>query len=754
MADTTPIPAAPEVLIYDSHIPALTDGYYKIRVSQTFKVAVPGAANDKPYTVTAPDFDFEVAGEQYAIDPQQVDSVFPPANANGDFTGILPNIILNRSTLPWEREIFLTDTGSKDPIPQTGPPPVKPWMALLLFTEDELVDASKLATLDPVKFNTMTVTQENWEAGKFGRIATGDKNKPTLSGLFIDSSIKDGLLNSILPFSTTASSGSFVEASYLAHVRGKAGGEKAVIVGSRMPVKNKRNIVHLVSLEENYYASGVFAGKTLVNNDADNAADKAKQYYGFASLQSWEFFCTDHFIVTPEVVATYTDITNSGIKIKEALAAILNTEYYDESDFINAINANIPSGATIPNNAAVADSAATVAVKNALFAAFEVAHLNQILTHLNLNSSHAGMRLSATDGLSAQGYIKLPYKLRTGNTINSIYRGPLMPGNVTGKAVADFFAKPLPRTGDDMLQFLNAADKAVVDSSYLPAVDISYASAWELGRLLALRDKNFSIALFQWKRTCYQTYKSLANGATYAAPPMPAFVRTWFDDMLLLKYVPFNYLVPSEDYLPFESIRFFVVDQYWLQCLVDGAFSIARISANDAMIDAQLYQQQSPFKSSLSAPVVGNALSGFLLRSRAVSGWPHLVIEGSNKTGNSNLFQTNLSPNLLLCLFDNVITNLCLYQKPESVHFGFEQDNNDDNLHVLYTSPPADDSAAAPVIQEVAVALHANNKVDIAGLYAKLDTAYTKDNGSPAFCTASFTALLVQDIEKINFSIA
>jgi hypothetical protein len=32
-------------------------------------------------------------------------------------------------------------------------------------------------------------------------------------------------------------------------------------------------------------------------------------------------------------------------------------------------------------------------------------------------------------------------------------------------------------------------------------LDVSYAAAWEIGRLLALRSKSFSAALYNWKRS-------------------------------------------------------------------------------------------------------------------------------------------------------------------------------------------------------------------------------------------------------------
>ena len=84
--------------------------------------------------------------------------------------------------------------------------------------------------------------------------------------------------------------------------------------------------------------------------------------------------------------------------------------------------------------------------------------------------------------------------------------------------------------------------------------DISYATAWELGRLLALRDSGVGVQLHQWKRQVAQTgaaaeWVKVAPelvSPTTASPVFPAALRDWFENALsLLVAVPFNYLVPG-----------------------------------------------------------------------------------------------------------------------------------------------------------------------------------------------------------------
>ena len=56
--------------------------------------------------------------------------MFPPPGSLGEHSNVLPHIILKRSTLPWERQ---ADPGDKN----------VPWLALLLFEEEEIQDPPK-----------------------------------------------------------------------------------------------------------------------------------------------------------------------------------------------------------------------------------------------------------------------------------------------------------------------------------------------------------------------------------------------------------------------------------------------------------------------------------------------------------------------------------------------------------------------------------------------------------------------------------
>lgn len=66
-----------------------------------------------------------ISSPRYAMPPDQILSTFPPANAEGSFAHRLPQIVLKRRTLPWDRR------------PGPGEPDAMPWLALVVIAEGE-----------------------------------------------------------------------------------------------------------------------------------------------------------------------------------------------------------------------------------------------------------------------------------------------------------------------------------------------------------------------------------------------------------------------------------------------------------------------------------------------------------------------------------------------------------------------------------------------------------------------------------------
>ncbi len=88
----------------------------------------------------------------------------------------------------------------------------------------------------------------------------------------------------------------------------------------------------------------------------------------------------------------------------------------------------------------------------------------------------------------AAGYVPLSYATRQGEETVVWYRGPLNP----------VLAQRAARDGFD------AAENALMYDPVLGMFDVSYAVAWQIGRLLALSDGSFARALLDWRRKGHQ----------------------------------------------------------------------------------------------------------------------------------------------------------------------------------------------------------------------------------------------------------
>lgn len=295
---------------------------------------------------------------------------------------------------------------------------------------------------------------------------------------------------------------------------------------------------------------------------------------------------------------------------------------------------------------------------------------------LALNATPTTLRLPegapSAEQLLARGYVLLPHYYREGDEIASWYHGPLVPGKVSS---------PLLPGDNETSQFVlpaRSADELVRYDTALSMFDVTYAAAWELGRLLALQDKDFSTGLYQWKREYAQQRARKKQREENPDVPyqsamdvlVPETIFAWFKRLRGLEGVPFNYLVPDERMLPAESIRFFHVDRAWLDCLADGAFSIGRVSSSDYEADGS---------HGLKSPAVGLSpmLTGFLLRSEVVSGWPGLLVDGYADDGGNKPVRMHrmdrLSKGVLLCIFWGEIRRVDLHLKAETLHFGLSR---------------------------------------------------------------------------------
>src|SRR6516165_8341890 len=134
------------------HLPDLADGDYTLTVTQGVeaKQQISGK-QDFSEEFQKATLRFSVLGPRLNLDPQLVNSVFPPPGSVGDHSNVLPHIVLNRSTLPWERTAFSINKDVFDKLEEAKKKLLEEakkklsWLVLLLFEEGEF--ASPLVSL-------------------------------------------------------------------------------------------------------------------------------------------------------------------------------------------------------------------------------------------------------------------------------------------------------------------------------------------------------------------------------------------------------------------------------------------------------------------------------------------------------------------------------------------------------------------------------------------------------------------------------
>jgi hypothetical protein len=375
----------------------------------------------------------------------------------------------------------------------------------------------------------------------------------------------------------------------------------------------------------------------------------------------------------------------------------------------------------------------------------------QLLMKLNNEPSTPRLPSSsnqAANNFLAQSYIPLPHALREGSKTVSWYRGPLISG-----AQPDTFELPV-RAADELLRY--DASTGLFDSSY--------AAAWQLGRMLTLQNQRLAIELFNWKRENAQNLKQLQQ--QIINPPFrsyrqvqqettapPEAIADWFYNLEILRGIPFNYLMPDERLLPAESIRFFWVDSVWVDCLQDGAFSVGRVTPSDV-------QQDGNMRSGRALLSGERTITGCILRSQVVSGWPDLLVDAydtvvddlgfiapDEATPLVRLRMEKLAPDVLICLFKGEVKTVDIHQTPEGMHFGLdapsdESDKFTKNLRDIYGEGSED-----LIIEDIPWHDRTEDIVNISAMVDEMKNLLQLSE----FTSAQFGLQMIEGVQKVRF---
>jgi hypothetical protein len=385
--------------------PSLVAGGYTAAIRQELD-GRDGKGEQKVCKTFNKELHFHVTAPRFNLDPSVIASVYPPANHYGSYQQSLPHIVFTRKTLPWERLI------DKE-IPVDTDEVYPPWLALLLFEEEELktfdIQVKTLLAKDLLGHQNKkagvyfpTLEPEPWNETNNTEKQPSEEKDPDPSYNVLD--LPASLFHQMAPREE--------ELKLLAHARRVNAGDQqiaginsdgwySVLIGNRLPAAEKKNIVFLVSLEG--YRDFLQEPKPNI------VGDKVK--VRLPLLYSWWFTAKG---------PTFTELTRR-------------------------IN--------------------------------EKADLFRVTPEQKINNPEV------KDALE-YGYVPVKHQFRNGDQSISWYRGPFAPLAIS-------------RPVDDYV--FHAADGLLRYDAETGMFDVSYAAAWQLGRLLALKNTNFSKALNLWK---------------------------------------------------------------------------------------------------------------------------------------------------------------------------------------------------------------------------------------------------------------
>jgi hypothetical protein len=217
--------------------------------------------------------------------------------------------------------------------------------------------------------------------------------------------------------------------------------------------------------------------------------------------------------------------------------------------------------------------------------------------------------------------------------------------------------------------------------------------------------------------------KAIADMRLAVAQPQPSEVEDGFPDAVvdwlarlrLMMGVPFAYLVPDERLLPLESVRFFYVNRNWTDAAVDGALSVGAVGTRDRAhlhsLHAELREALDRAERRVWSRDTGTAaddgaaevMTGLLLRSRAVAGWPGLHVRATRDGDAVQLLRMErLAPAVLLALFDGIPDHVEIEEPRAGIQFGVDPPGADRpaaSRWVNVRTPATGEPAARPDVR-------------------------------------------------------
>lgn len=503
--------------LYPSVVPTITAGDYRLRLTEDISFTSGTSTGTGPVEAHEPRL--RVTSARYHMPPDQLLSTFPPANAEGAFGARLPQVVLKRRTLPWERV-------AGPPLP--GEQRV-PWLALVVLAEGE----AKLSTEVEVA-----------ECVTPGTVLSGPADVPR--GLYLE--VTDTVVKSVFPARE--------DLPLLVHVRevdkddtelalGDDDGWMAVVLANRFPQPTvtqtdagpvttpMRYLACLVNLEQQL---GALPPADVDVDDFFVAVDHVVNYQAqyLASVGPVE---PDQYAMSAsDFGKAATKLPKSGAARAAGSAGAAGAQQVARSQLAGVVE---PVSATWQVAAAAGSLAQSktaageephLAVRDAMAAAWRfpldvIARTEQryrfpVLAHwsftttdgasfeelmLGLDVGFLGSlprdeeepppgapppppRTRPQPEVTETGHVGLGHLTRRGDRTQAWYRGPLSPHVTERDGPREDGSLPVAHASDHLRRVTPDGRE-----------DLSYAAAYEIGRLLALSQPSVVAAQMRWR---------------------------------------------------------------------------------------------------------------------------------------------------------------------------------------------------------------------------------------------------------------
>ncbi|MER6401723.1 hypothetical protein ABT263_37655 [Kitasatospora sp. NPDC001603] len=630
---------------FDHRIPSLYAGRYRIDNRQTFKDL--GGA-DRVIDATPQPFD--VVQPRFSVDPTGINAQFPVPDAVGTYSQTLAHINLDAPGLPWARALG------------DGQPGAVPWMALLVFREDELPedrDAVGLVTTGTVRRLLNGALGNGKPPALPADSLRPDEYEEQCATVLVPSALFDAVKP--LP----------AEMGYLAHLREggrpdatRAGtdpepdeGElNAVLVANRFPAAaGGRHVVHLVSLEgfDQYLTIPAPAeGLRLVSLVSWSFTTQPDSGVGFGDLAQ-HLATTDGTIPRPadelRLRVPAVGPANPAGPQKEALDRMaggavalpqrLETGERTFAFYRGPLTAQ--PAQRLPDPAATRlDSPGEALIYLQQYGVFDTAYAAAFTTGRTLALADAEFRSALLEFRSAA---------RT--AARRLASHPELAARAVTALTGRHLTAPLAFEAFDRLL---TADGHGAGARLTRAIDQAGPQLRAGRRRTAARARRSPA-----DARAVLAQPGVADLLTQAAPDQFAKVTAWLDTLRRLEPLSLSHLAPDLRALPAESIRFAYLDAGWVRAAVDGALSVGVGHALDADLNAL---------ATGGGPVPKCAV---LINSSLVPNWPHTIAtayvgQRTVEPVRDAVFGTEVR----LLLFPEVIDRFELAEPPRGLCFG------------------------------------------------------------------------------------